>query len=177
MTSRIAPRSLIFKIAENHHGAHFYMWGQNSNNCNLYIVGKEILSGLMLSEELGSKNEHISSYISSHMHIFRKSCRCFGSQKTFIFAYLMSCPAESIGKLRYNILLHLQNSVHWAPVQFFLCPQVTVQYNDIFIGHHNESTEFQPNSTGFKLESGVNIKFEKIKTTLCDLRICLWSRW
>ena len=126
MTSRIAPRSLIFKIAENHHGAHFYMWGQNSNNCNLYIVGKEILSGLMLSEELESKNEHISSYISSHMHIFRKSCRCFGSQKTFIFVYLMSCPAESIGKLRYNILLHLQNSVHWAPVQFFLCPQVTV---------------------------------------------------
>ena len=117
MTSRIAPRSLIFKIAENHHGAHFYSWGQNSNTCNLYTVGKEILSGLMLSEELGSKNAHISRYISSYMHIFRKSWFWFGS---------MPWPAESIGKLRYNILLRLQNSVHWAPVQFFLYPQVTV---------------------------------------------------
>ena len=46
-------------MAENHHGAQFRMWDQNLNACNLYIVGKEILSGL----ELGSKTGHISSLL------------------------------------------------------------------------------------------------------------------
>ena len=30
----------------------------------------------------------------------------FGSEKTFILAYLMQCETESIGKLTYNILFH-----------------------------------------------------------------------
>lgn len=34
------------------------MWGQNSNAYDLYIVGQKILSGLILSEELLSKNRH-----------------------------------------------------------------------------------------------------------------------
>ena len=46
---QLAPKSSIFKTAENHDGTQFYMWGQNSNAENLYIVGKEILSGLILS--------------------------------------------------------------------------------------------------------------------------------
>ena len=46
-------------MAENHHGAQFRVWDQNLNACNLYIVGKEILSGL----ELGSKTGHISSLL------------------------------------------------------------------------------------------------------------------
>ena len=29
-------------MVENHNGAHFLLWGQNSNAYNLYIVGKEI---------------------------------------------------------------------------------------------------------------------------------------
>ena len=37
---------------------------------------------------------------------------------------------------------------------------------------NTESTEFHPNYTGFKLASGANIRFEQIKTTSCDLRIC-----
>ena len=46
---KLAPKSPIFKMTENDHGAQFHMWGQNSNACNLHIVGKEILSGLILS--------------------------------------------------------------------------------------------------------------------------------
>ena len=37
----------MFKIAENHLGAHFHMWDQNLNACNLYIVVNETLSGLV----------------------------------------------------------------------------------------------------------------------------------
>ena len=60
---QLAPKFLIFKLAENYHDAHVHMWGQNSNAYNLYIVGKEmILSGLIMSEEVGSKNGHILSY-------------------------------------------------------------------------------------------------------------------
>ena len=44
----LVPKSLIFRMTENHHGAHFHMWGQNSNAYNLYIAGKEILSGLII---------------------------------------------------------------------------------------------------------------------------------
>ena len=39
------------------------------------------------------------------------------------------------------------------------------------LGIKIESTDFQPNSTGFKLVSGTDIKFEQIKTTQYDL-IC-----
>ena len=45
---QLAPKSLNFKMTENHCGAYFHMWGQNSNAYKLYIVGKEILSGLIL---------------------------------------------------------------------------------------------------------------------------------
>ena len=57
---QLAPKFPIFKMAENPHGAQFHVWDQNVYN--LYILGKEVLSGLILSEELGSKNGHISSY-------------------------------------------------------------------------------------------------------------------
>ena len=40
---QLVPKSMILKKAENHLGANFRTWGQNSNACNLYIVGKEIL--------------------------------------------------------------------------------------------------------------------------------------
>ena len=43
---------------------------------------------------------------------------------------------------------------------------ITIHLLDI----NTESTEFQPNSTGFKLVSGADIRFEQMKTT-CDLRI------
>ena len=33
-----------------------------------------------------------------------------------------------------------------------------------FLGINIESTEFQPNSTGLKLESGADVIFEQIKT-------------
>ena len=39
---QLAPKSPILKMAANHHGAHFHMWGQNSNAHNLYMVEKEI---------------------------------------------------------------------------------------------------------------------------------------
>ena len=35
-------------MVENHHGAYFHMWCQSSSAYNLYIVGKEISSGLIL---------------------------------------------------------------------------------------------------------------------------------
>ena len=50
---QLDPKFSIFKVAENHYGAQFYMGGQNSNAYNLYIVGKKILLGLVLSLELG----------------------------------------------------------------------------------------------------------------------------
>ena len=59
LNRQLAPKSPIFKMAENYHGAQFRMWDQNLNACNLYIVGKEILSGL----ELGSKTGLISSLL------------------------------------------------------------------------------------------------------------------
>ena len=46
---QLAPKSPIFKMAENHHDTHFDMWSENSNAYNLYIVAKDILSGLILS--------------------------------------------------------------------------------------------------------------------------------
>ena len=49
-------------MVENHHDAYFHMWGQSSNDHDLCIVGKEILSGLILPWELGPKNGIISSY-------------------------------------------------------------------------------------------------------------------
>ena len=79
--------------------------------------------------------------------------------------------------------MHLQNSAHEAPnlvhwhlaVHFFFQPQGTVYISGsvtiYFLGSNTESTEFWPNSTGFKLVSGIDIRFEQIKTKKCDLRI------
>ena len=47
-TGQLAPKSTIFKMPENHHGAHFHMLASNSNAYNLHIVGKETLSELIL---------------------------------------------------------------------------------------------------------------------------------
>ena len=44
----------IFKMMENLHGAHFHMFGTNSNAYNLYTFRKGILPGLILPSELGS---------------------------------------------------------------------------------------------------------------------------
>ena len=61
-------------------------------------------------------------------------------------------------------------------VHFFFQPQVTVcpsgSVTIHLLGSNTESTKFQPNSTGFKLVSGVDIRFEQIKSTESDLRIC-----
>ena len=46
---QLVPKCSIFKIAANHHGTHFYIWGQNSNAYKLHIVGKNTLSGLIFS--------------------------------------------------------------------------------------------------------------------------------
>ena len=58
---------------------------------------------------------------------------------------------------------------------FSLQPQVTVYISGSvmihLLGSNTKSTEFQPNFTGFKLDSGTNIRFEKIKTKECDLRM------
>ena len=39
---QLAPKSQIFKMVGNHHGAQFHMWGQNSNACNIYRKGNFI---------------------------------------------------------------------------------------------------------------------------------------
>ena len=53
-------------------------------------------------------------------------------------------------------------------VTLFLQPQVTVYISGSakihLLGSNTESAEFQPNSTGFKLVSGTDIRFEQIKT-------------
>ena len=59
---QLASKFLIFKLAENYHGAHFHMWGRHPNAYVLYIFEKEVLSGSTLSSELASKNGHISRY-------------------------------------------------------------------------------------------------------------------
>ena len=73
--------------------------------------------------------------------------------------------------------LHLQNFVdeapnllHWhAQVQFFLHPQVTVYISGsvtiCLLGINTESTEFQPDSTRFKQQSGADIRSAQIKAT------------
>ena len=84
----------------------------------------------------------------------------------------MQCPPESVGKLRYNILLRCtsKNSVQEAKkiaalttssafFFFFFC-----SYTTHLLGINTKSTEFQPNSTGFKLVCGADIRFEQIKT-------------
>ena len=58
---QLAPKSQIFKMVWNHHGAQFHMWVKIQMPTT-YIVVKEILSGLILFSELGSKNGQISSY-------------------------------------------------------------------------------------------------------------------
>ena len=108
----------------------------------------------------------------------------FGSRKTFTIAYLIQCPTQSIGKLRCNIfLLQFQNSAHetpnllhcYLPVHFFFQPQVTVYISGgitiHLLGINTGSIEFQPNSTGFKLVCGADIRSEVIKMAQCDLRI------
>ena len=69
---------------------------------------------------------------------------------------------------------------------FFLLPQVTMYISSSvtmhLLGSITESTEFQSNSTGFKLFSSTDIRFEQIKRKQCDLRIYLCirsirSRW
>ena len=45
---QLAPKSPIFKMTENHHGAQFHVLGKNSNDYKLHIVGKDVLSGLIL---------------------------------------------------------------------------------------------------------------------------------
>ena len=40
---QLAPKSPIFKMVKNYHGAYFHMWDQNSNVYNLCIVEKEIV--------------------------------------------------------------------------------------------------------------------------------------
>ena len=45
------------------------------------------------------------TYFPIYAHVFCPYMGKCDSEKTFIFAYLMQCPTESIGKRRYNILL------------------------------------------------------------------------
>ena len=84
----------------------------------------------------------------------------------------MRCPTESIGKLRYNILLQctckmlrMKHQTYCTDilhiVAVYISGRVTIHLSD----NNSESTEFLPNSTGFKLVSGVDIRFQKIKLT------------
>ena len=41
------------------------------------------------------------------------------------------------------------------------------------LGMNTECTEFQPNSTGFELVSGADMRFEQIKTTMWSRNLCL----
>ena len=105
----------------------------------------------------------------------------FGSQKIVLFAYLMQCLTESMSKARHNILLCCTYKILCMKHQtcctdIFQCyPQVAVYISGNvtmhLLGINTEFTEFQPNSTEFKLESGVDVRVERIKTTWCDLRI------
>ena len=45
------------------------------------------------------------------------------------------------------------------------------------LGINTECTEFQPNSTGFELVSGADMRFEQIKMTYCDLRIYVYATY
>ena len=90
----------------------------------------------------------------------------------------MQCPTESIGKLWYNILLGYTCNILCMKRQigctdicqciFFLQPFFLYISGSVAIhllGMNTESSEFQPNSTGFKLVSCADIKFEQMKTT------------
>ena len=110
----------------------------------------------------------------------------FGSEKNFIFAYIMHCPIGSMGKLRYDIILYCTRKILCMKHQicctdifrliFFLQPQITVYISSSvtihLLGVNTESAEFQTNSTEFKLVSGYDIRFEQIKTILCVQGIC-----
>ena len=90
----------------------------------------------------------------------------------------MRCLTESIGQLRYNILLQCTCKILRMKCQpcctdileciFFLQPQVilyiSISVTIHLLGSNSESTEFQSNSKGFELVSGIDIRFEQIKT-------------
>ena len=59
-------------MAENHHDAHFHMWGRNSNAYNLYIVRKEILSGLIVLRTRIQKWTYFELLIENRRDIFLK---------------------------------------------------------------------------------------------------------
>ena len=96
----------------------------------------------------------------------------------FISACLLQCLTESIGNLRYKILLqctckilHMKRQTFCTNILqciFFLQPQVTLYISSTvtihLLGSDTESTEFQPNSTGFLLAFVPDIRFEQIKT-------------
>ena len=70
-------KSSIFKMVENHHGAHFHMWGQNSNAYELHIVGKKILSGLTSLKKWGPKRYMLQAIDRKPKGYIHKSCRFF----------------------------------------------------------------------------------------------------
>ena len=64
------------------HGSRFNMLGQNQNAYNLYIVGKKILSGLILSKNFGPKMDRFRAidrkpkrYILKSFRFFVKNCQ------------------------------------------------------------------------------------------------------
>ena len=61
-------------------------------------------------------------------------------------------------------------------MNFFLQPQVTLYISGSvkihLLGINTESTEIQLNLSGLKLVLGADTRFEQIKVTQCDLRIC-----
>ena len=100
-----------------------------------------------------------------------------GLDKTFIFAYHMQCPTESMVNFCTTFFSNaLAKFCAWnaklatltsCSAFFFLLPQVTMYISSSvtmhLLGSITESTEFQSNSTGFKLFSSTDIRFEQIK--------------
>ena len=90
------------------------------------------------------------------------------------------CPTESMGNHRHNILLLctckilcMKHQTCYTDIFLFiscrhkkhLCSVISGSVTIHLLGINTESTEFQPNSTGFKLVSGADIRLEQIKAT------------
>ena len=94
----------------------------------------------------------------------------------FLFLFLSVVSFQPCNCFKEKSLLQWH-----LPMHFFLKPQVTVYISGSVTIHslkiNTESAKLQSNSTKFKLASGIDIRFEQIKTTSCELRIytCIHS--
>ena len=101
----------------------------------------------------------------------------FGSEKTFIFTYLIGVQLSLwvTTFFFFALVTYCAWSTKLATLTFscsflagtrnifvvYISGSVTIH----LLGINTESIEFQPNSTGFKLVSGADIRLEQIKAT------------